>query len=356
MKNISRIYTIVIFTFFSFLSMEVSAQHPQWEELPKLPDSLGFAGMFAGVSKGNIFCMGGANFPNKKPWEGGTKVWYDRIFMFKDGRWRELKEKMPRPNGYGVSVSYKDRIILVGGNNEKGYSDQVISCFWDGQKLVIENLPKLPVPLSNMCGTLVGDLIIVAGGNSSPTSDPLSICLVLDLTYLKKGWIALDPIPGPGRILPVCGVVGEKYYLFSGENTLINNTDTKYRHILQDAYCLSVTKSSSTIKGEWQKLAIMPKGVSACPSPLPFVPDFGFVFWGGVDAVTALWKDPASHPGISSEVIAYQPVNDTWSSVTTRPQDQARVTLPVVNWNNRWVYISGEVRPGIRTNKNYSVK
>lgn len=356
-KSVCRIYKILIAILFLFLNMSVLlAQRPVWEKFPELPDSLGFAGMFAGVSKGNIFCMGGANFPDKMPWEGGKKSWHRKIFMFKESAWTELDQTLPDENGYGVSVSYQDKIILVGGNNHSGYTDQVISYEWDGKQLKMERYPSLPSPLSNMCGTLVGDLIIISGGHTSATSAPLNTCLALDLTNLKRGWFALTDIPGPGRLLPVCATNDGKYYVFSGETSLTNNIGENYRYILQDAYCLTLGKSSNEYKGKWEKLAEMPKGVSAGPSPAPYFPDKGFILWGGVDAITALWKDPASHKGISNDVISYNPEKDSWSTPQVVPSGRARVTLPTVNWNNKWIYISGEVRPGVRTNTNYLIR
>ena len=45
-----------------------------WKQLPPLPDKLGFAGSFAGVSGGALIVAGGANFPEAMPWAGGPKV------------------------------------------------------------------------------------------------------------------------------------------------------------------------------------------------------------------------------------------------------------------------------------------
>lgn len=329
---------------------------PIFTSMPSLPGNEGWAGMYAGESKGILFCFGGANFPEKKPWEGGNKVWHNNIFMFKDGKWIELKEKLPFESGYGISVSYKGKIILAGGNNQDGYSDQVIGYEWNGDTLEMENYPKLPFPLAHMCGTLLGDLIIIAGGHSSPLSESLNVCLILDLSDLKKEWVAINPVPGPGRLLSVCAAYEDSFYVFSGETALTNNIGKKYRHILQDAYCLTPVKSLNSYKGEWKTLSAMPKGVSAGPSPLPVIANTGFVFWGGIDAVTALWKDPVTHPGISSEVFSYDPEKDTWNTLQVLPVTPARVTLPVVNWNGQWIYISGETRPGIRTNSNYSIR
>src|SRR5688572_18046733 len=49
--------------------------------LPPVPDPVGFAGAFAGVDGTRLVAGGGANFPDgKMPWEGGKKVWHDRLF------------------------------------------------------------------------------------------------------------------------------------------------------------------------------------------------------------------------------------------------------------------------------------
>ena len=48
----------------------------KWAKLPAIPDKEGFAGAFAGVSHGSLIVAGGANFPDKKPWDGGKKIWW----------------------------------------------------------------------------------------------------------------------------------------------------------------------------------------------------------------------------------------------------------------------------------------
>ena len=56
-----------------------------WKQLPPIPDREGFAGSYAGVSGNALLVAGGANFPDKRPWEGGTKIWYDRVFVLEAG-------------------------------------------------------------------------------------------------------------------------------------------------------------------------------------------------------------------------------------------------------------------------------
>jgi N-acetylneuraminic acid mutarotase len=79
------------------------------------------------------------------------------------------------------------------------------------------------------------------------------------------------------------------------------------------------------------------------------------VLWGGVDAKTALYTDLSTHPGISGEMFLYTPSNDTWKFVSIINTTNARVTLPVVKWNNQWLYISGEIRPAVRTNTVFGI-
>jgi N-acetylneuraminic acid mutarotase len=62
----------------------------RWKALPPLPDREGFAASFAGVSGGALIVAGGANFPDKRPWEKGKKIWYASVFVLEkaDSAWK----------------------------------------------------------------------------------------------------------------------------------------------------------------------------------------------------------------------------------------------------------------------------
>src|SRR5688572_17045150 len=148
-----------------------------WDELPPLPPSAGqakqpgVAGPFAGVHGDALIVAGGANFPDKMPWEGGAKVWWDDIWVLEkrsDGmRWVTDKTfKMPRRLGYGISVSTSDGVVCAGGHDaERCYAD-VFLLSWDTKAREIRRttLPSMPEPLSFMAGALVGTTLYVAGG------------------------------------------------------------------------------------------------------------------------------------------------------------------------------------------------
>jgi len=329
---------------------------PTWSKLPPLPDSLGWAGMYAGQSQGILFSFGGANFPAGYPWAGGQKRWYNRIYRLEPGKtWVRCSQTLPAPAGYGVSVSWKNQIILVGGSSQNSHLSRVIGYEWNGTALLPKTYPDLPVPLALMAGALVGNLIIVAGGSQSPAGAALNVCYGLDLTRLQQGWFTIDPWPGPARTLPVCGVYEDRFYLFGGEKPGISVAGKPFRHLLQDAYRLTLSAKQGKWTGSWQPLSPMPRGAAAAGSPLPLLPTNRFLVWGGVDAVTALWSTPATHPGITRNYLFYDPRTDTWVLGGEQADYPARVTLPVVFWQQQWVYVSGEIKPGIRTNTVLSV-
>ena len=151
MQSLIRIYLIVFF--FLFISPVILFGQIQnqlkWEELPPLPDKEGFAGMFAGVSNNALLCIGGANFPDKMPWDGGEKKWYDRIYVLEQSSnsWKIADKKLANPLGYGVSVTYKDKVIIVGGSNGKSHYSDVYTLYYQNGKVEIDSLVSLPFPI-----------------------------------------------------------------------------------------------------------------------------------------------------------------------------------------------------------------
>jgi N-acetylneuraminic acid mutarotase len=101
------------------MSLPCLADEPlRWSQLPPIPDAEGFAGVFAGVSSGALIVAGGANIVGDKWAEPFTKKWYDSIFVLErpDGAWKRVAN-LPRPLGYGVSVSVAEGVVCVGGSD-----------------------------------------------------------------------------------------------------------------------------------------------------------------------------------------------------------------------------------------------
>lgn len=124
-----------------------------WEKLPAIPDAEGFAGAFAGVSGGALIVAGGANIAGDKWAEPLRKQWYDSVFVLEkpDGTWRG-GFRLPRPLGYGVSVTTERGIVCIGGSDSQRHYADVFLLEWRGGSIVTTALPALPKPCANACG------------------------------------------------------------------------------------------------------------------------------------------------------------------------------------------------------------
>ncbi len=332
-------------------------QYLQWSQLPALPDSVGFAGSFAGVSNGTLLVGGGANFPQgQTPWNGGTKRWYDDLFALEkpDGEWKRVGS-LPRSLGYGVSATWRDGMVCVGGSHAEGHSAEAFIVRYQQGEITIEDLPPLPEPLANTCGVLVGDVLYIAGGTHTPDAKSASNeCWSMDLAAPagNRQWQQEAPIPGPGRMLSVAGVQHGAFFVFSGVELVEGQ-----RRYLTDAYRLNTT-------GGWTQLSDMPVPVAAAPTPAYAAGQATLLIAGGDDGRLA--QEAATlqsrHPGFSNQVWSYNVITDTWAAMGTIPIDKKSdaeenpngstwpvVTTASVNWNGQFVIPGGEVRPATRT-------
>jgi N-acetylneuraminate epimerase len=344
-------WLILIFLFQGMALVSHAQIRVYWDSLSSIPDREGMAGMFAGVSGGALFCMGGANFPDKRPWEGGKKVWYDRIYRYDlDARiWKQMSNVLPQPAGYGVSVTYKDEIIMVGGSNENGHLSSVRSYKWDGKLLISREMPSLPFPLANMAGCLTDSLLIISGGTLSPSGDPIAQTLLLNLSNPGTGWITLPDIPGPGRTQAMAGSYQGAYYLFGGETIPKIENGVKTRQMLLEVYRLIPERKGSSWGGRWERLPDMPRAATAAANPVPVSTRGVFFIWGGVDEKAAKQATSEAHPGFISDLLTYEITRRKWKMSTIKTIPLSRVTVPSVYWNKKWFFVSGEIRPGVRS-------
>jgi N-acetylneuraminic acid mutarotase len=306
-----------------------------WQRLPDLPDREGFAGMFAGVSGGPLIVAGGANFPDKKPWESGKKVWYDRVYVLdrRDGEWKDAG-RLPRPIGYGVSATHGSRVICVGGSDADRHYADAFALEWRDGKLITTELPPLPKAVANACGTIIGQKLYVTGGQDSPAArDALATLYELDLAAERPAWRELEPCPGGGRILATAAAAGDDLYIIGGAAL------TPERRYLTDAWRYTPGRG-------WTRVADLPHPVVATPSPAPTDVRGVFVL-GGDDGTQVGVTPPQGHKGFAKTILFFDIAANAWRTIGEIPEP--RVTAPCVRWNDAWVIPSGERVPGIRS-------
>jgi SSS family transporter len=349
----------VILTFISGAS--IADNNPQtyfhWSELPSIPNSAGLAGAFAGVANGALIVAGGSNFPGGgAPWSGGTKTWYDNIYVLEQpgGQWKEAG-RLSHPLGYGVSVTWKDALVCLGGNDARGlYADAFLLRYVNGG-IRTEMLPAMPQPNANACGVLIGDVIYIAGGAGDPTgqqSEKFFWSLDLSQPAGKRTWKVLAPWPGPSRMLSVAGTLNGAFYLFSGVHT-----EGTQRQYLQDAY-------RYTPGVGWTRLADLPHAIAAAPSPAFTAGQSHLLVFGGDDGryFARNMELQHKHPGFTGSIMGYNVITDSWASFGNLPVKKkenaaddpnastwAPVTTPAVFWQGKLILPTGEARPAVRT-------
>jgi N-acetylneuraminic acid mutarotase len=327
----------------------IAADTLQWTKLPPIPDREGFAWPFAGVSGGGLIVAGGANFPDKKPWEGGTKVWYDKVFVLEkpEGQWREAG-KLKRRLGYGISVDMPNGTACIGGSDAAKHYAEGFLLDYDPAKGKVRSRPfaKLPQPVANASGALLDETIYIAGGIATPTATKaLDTFFSFDLRSKRKKWLSMETWPGRERMLAIAGAYDGAFYLFGG-CALKAGTDGKpEREWLRDAYRFRPGEG-------WKRIADLPRVAVAAPSPAPVV-NGKLLILGGDDGAQVN-TPPTEHKGFPRSVLAYGPAKDKWETLGEVPF--SLVTTPAVEWQGRVIIPGGEARPGIRSTEVWSAR
>ena len=299
------------------------------------------AGMYAGVSHDVLLAAGGANFPDKKPWEGGTKAWYDTVWVLEqpEGQWKAVG-RLPSPRGYGASVTTDDGLLCIGGAEATKHTAECVMLMVSEGKLITSKLSPLPQPCANICGVRIGRQVLVAGGITEPGSTKaLNSLWSLDLDRPDKGWATLPPCPGPERMLACAAVNGESFCLFSGASLSAGADGKPARTYLKDAW------SYSTASG-WARLPDLPRPVVAAPTPALTL-DNSIHVLGGDDGELVNFEPKDKHPGFPKTSLVFDTNKSTWSTGTAL--SSSVVTNPTTLWRDACIIVSGEIRPGVRS-------
>ncbi|WP_035604031.1 kelch repeat-containing protein [Haloferula sp. BvORR071] len=276
------------------------------------------------------------------PWDGGTKVWHDRIYTLDlsspGATWHEAGQ-LPVPNGYGVSLTLPEGILLIGGSDATRHFKEVRLMTLQDGKAAFEDFPALPAPLAQMAGALAARKIHLCGGIESPTATTASNThWMLDLDERAKGWQKLPDLPAAGRILAASAAIGDTFYLTGGCSLAPDAAGKPQRTYLREAWKFA--------GGKWTRLTDMPRAAVAAASPAPVKGNEIYVVSG--DDGTQVALPPAEHKGFTREILRYDVQSDAWQPAG-KLDVPAPVTLPTAPWQDGYVFFNGEVKPGVRT-------
>jgi len=391
MKRILLIMTILTCTFSSkgADTLQIRANAQIIGELPADLNEVkaeGVAGAFSGIIGNRLFVGGGANFPGKKPWEGGIKQFHDRLFVFKIERDSLLLEdeeyRLPDPVAYGSSITLPDGILCVGGNNsEKCFSKVFMIKENQEHKVDFQSLPDLPVPLSSASIVSIGEVVYVVGGSSNVDgTDSGNHFFQLDLSKSGSsefGWQSLPAFPGKGRIYTVAVAQsnGERtcVYIFGGRNV----NSSKEISVFTDGLVYDPLAKT------WEPVVTAGSSDFTVMAGTAFaVGSDQIIFVGGVPgalveqeqsitkqlAESVKRNDAAGiaenqclklkyftkHPGFLRDIVRFDTVTRQLARIGTF-ETSCPVTTNLVMYRNEAFITSGEIKPGVRTPYIYKV-
>jgi len=140
---------------------DIRRQEPvlSWERLPATGEAGGLAGAFVGVSDDSLIIAGGLSRPVDDSQNEGVPASYsDRIYILPEpgAAWSLAKQRLLRPVAYGVSLSWDDGLVCLGGGNaQEHYAEAFIVRLEEGS-LRITDLPSLPAPAKYACASPTG--------------------------------------------------------------------------------------------------------------------------------------------------------------------------------------------------------
>lgn len=327
---------------FSGTLARMTSYSSSWTPLPSLPDSEGFAGMYAGTHGHTLICAGGTNFPDKPMLEGGTKTWTPRIFTITPGSasWKEAG-LLPTPYAYGASVSIADGLLCIGGCDKDGHRADVYLLSAPSESLKIQTWPSLPLALAYSAAAVLDHHVYLTGGCERPgEQECVNRVFMLSTKTPDQGWQELPPMPGRGRFLHQMAVSGNTLYVLGGIG-LTEQNGKQVRELLTEAW-------SFTPEQGWTRLPDLPYAIAAAPTPAP-VSAAGVIYLMGGDDGAGKKYTPQTNPGFTNQSLCLNTADLTWhdgGSISA-----ARAVLPCCAWQNGFAVVNGELKPGKRSNQ-----
>jgi cyclically-permuted mutarotase family protein len=351
-----------------------------WKKVTVVPPSgenqrsLGLAGVINGVSNDVLIVAGGSNFPDKLPWEGGKKVYYDNIFVLekKENQYcwnKNIKLVLPAPVAYCGITSTPSGIACIGGENANGISDKCFLMKWNEKEnnVEVKALPNLPLALTNMAVTNIDDVVYAAGGDEKNKSSNSFFCL--DLKDKNFQWKRL-----PGLPIALANATAIAQNSKSGESIFIIGGRSKTLSGISDLH--NTVFAFDIVKNEWKRCADISDGVHtinlSAASGVALGDDeiliTGFDNGKTFHKIETLIakitlaeteqerqqlteeKNNLSihHKGFDKSLLLYNTNGNAWTKIGELPFS-AHVTTTDVKWGNDIVISNGEIRPGIRT-------
>jgi N-acetylneuraminic acid mutarotase len=352
----------------------------KWNTLAEMPPAngetkqYGLAGALSGSLGNKIIVAGGSNFAEELPWLGGTKLYYDDIFVLTIGEnnsqnWQQLELKLPAKMAYSACVSAENAIYCLGGEDAIQPVNMALQMVFENNQLQIKELPELAFAVSNAGAAIIGTKLYLAGGNDSIGAT--NHFQMLDLSNPQNGWTVLPDL-----------LVAESHAVVAGQTD--GNEDCVYvlggrNKTGETSTFLSAVQKYSPKENKWSEAGVLQLegkekfGLSAGTGIafgekqiLLFGGDKGINFnrTESFNNAIAAENDAVkrekiiaekieslnNHPGFNTEIYCFDTQTGIVALVGEIP-GLSQVTTSAFWLNGKVIIPGGEIRPGVRTPK-----
>ena len=360
-------------------SQKKEVKHVDWKTAAQVKNtdgslSIGFAGPINGISNDVLIVSGGANFPDKMPWEGGKKSYSKTIHVLEKCKdtftWNAaVKSELVEPIAYCGSTSTNLGVVYVGGENENGLSNKAYLLKWNAAKKEVEtkSLADFPIAVANISLIHIGNIVYAVGGDEATKSSDLFVSL--DLNEENPQWKTLPNLP-----LALANAVVNAQKGKNGTNIYVVGGRTKTAKGISDLH--NTTFVFDVKKQTWNTAATISDGKNTTNfsagagvavgsnSILIVGGDDGVIFHQIETYLSQIAKAKSdeekaeliakknklvtNHPGFYNGILLYNTLTDEWSKIGELPF-LPHVTTPAVLWDKKIILSNGEIKPGIRT-------
>jgi N-acetylneuraminate epimerase len=371
MKNITLYIILLITTALTpeLLAQQMKVSDISWNITTQIPSknkqtpSLGLAGAAVGNTAHKLIIAGGTNFPDKMPWDGGKKSYYNDVFIYDKSLQsltlitEEEQSKLPFNLAYAAVCSTSKGIVIAGGENENGLSKEVLLLNFEKGELTVSYLPVLPKSLTNASLINIGNKVYLAGGETE--NGAMDQFLSLDLNKLSEGWKVLPNLPNEVSHAVLIST-DQDIYLIGGRKRNVGDTSTLYHSV----HVFNIRQQRWIAKNSLPYPISAATGIIKRNNILIFSGDKGETFHQVEHLIAAMDREKdsvkkevlnqqkitlqANHPGFNRNVLKYDLITGIWTELKTL-MPYGTVTTNAVVINDEVIIAGGEIKAGVRT-------
>ncbi len=344
-----------------------------YESIPETENNRGYGISSAGVGILNdkLILIGGSNFSEAYPWDGGRKVFLNDMLIAEKTNddsivWLKQPYQFPVRISNSIAIGDGKTLYILGGLNDAETNKKVFKLYFNNSdSLITETFSTLPDLFTPTGGAIHNQLLYITGHAATEN--------VLYIFNPATGcWSKNIGLPGGIRSDALTTIQYEmgdssKIYIFGGRHI-----DDNKLIIYNDFWSYSFDKQRWNHEGIMGVPKLKPLIMMAAPA---ITSTNGEIYFFGGDEgirlkrrfelekritkshgkhkekyIKKLRRLYVKHSGFSNTIICYNTNLNSWKEVGKTNIRNLPVATTAIWWRNKIILPAGELKPGIRSN------